>query len=275
MPSIKIDDTLDMFYELHSFVEPWKEPETILLVHGIGGCTTEWYAWMPPLTPKYQVLRVDLRGWGRSTIPPEGYPWSMDNFARDLKILLDKLGIRKVHFVGTKLGGRIALHFARHYSDRLHSLTLISTPMQLGTKPGDTRASRPSTEQGRAGVEAWARRTMLERLGKVSQEMNEWWIDLYASQSPRVTSEVYSLAWDTDEYSHLKNIKVPTLVVDSTAENTVERISAWQTQISDSKLAMIPVTTEGRQITASAPLACVKALTQFLDGLHARKGGAQ
>ena len=106
MPSVKIDDTLDMFYELDNFVEPWRTPETILLVHGIGGNTTEWIRWVPPLADKYAVLRVDLRGWGRSTVPPEGYPWSMDNFAADLRALMDRLGLQKVHMVGTKMGGR-------------------------------------------------------------------------------------------------------------------------------------------------------------------------
>ena len=36
MPHVRIDDTLDMFYELDNFVEPWKKPEVVLLVQGLG-----------------------------------------------------------------------------------------------------------------------------------------------------------------------------------------------------------------------------------------------
>src|ERR1700722_6644048 len=111
MPTQTIDDTLDMYYEVDNFVEPWKEPEVVMLVHGIGGSTPEGFAWIPPLSSKYKVVRVDLRGWGQSTIPPEGYEWSMDNFATDLKIFMDKQGMEKSHLLGTKLGGRIAVHF--------------------------------------------------------------------------------------------------------------------------------------------------------------------
>src|ERR1700712_4738553 len=104
MPDVKIDDTLTMHYEFDCFVEPWRTPEAILLVHGVGGCTEEWYAWVPPLSGKYAVVRVDLRGWGKSTVPPQDYPWSMDSFAADLKLFMDKVGLKKVHIVGTKLG---------------------------------------------------------------------------------------------------------------------------------------------------------------------------
>jgi 3-oxoadipate enol-lactonase len=264
MPNLKIDDTLRMYYESDNFVEPWLAPETILLVHGIGGCTTEWYAWVPLLSHRYAVVRVDLRGWGKSSVPPAGYQWSMDNFASDLKKFMDRLGIQKVHLVGAKLGGRIAIHFASHYPDRLHSLTLVTTPMELRNL-GDTREQRPKTAEGKKGVERWARATMKERLGDVAPEMMEWWIKLYSSHSPRVVSEVYDLAWWTDEYRLLSSIRVPTLVIDHNTQSSIEEIKSWQTLIPGSRLAVIPVTHEGRQISASKPAECVSALLEFLD----------
>lgn len=269
MPKVRIDKTLEMYYELDNFVEPWRTPETILLVHGIGGATSEWYAWVPPLSGKYAVLRVDLRGWGKSTVPPKGYKWSMDNFARDLKILMDKLKLKKVHLVGAKLGGRIALHFAARYPKRLHSLVLVTTPMSISNL-GDVRSQRPRTSQGRKGVEAWARRTMDERLGKVPPAQMEWWNQLYSSHSPRTVSEVYDLAWYTTENKMLSKIRgFPTLVIDSKAkqQRPIEEVRRWQRLIPGSVMAEIPVTTEGRQLSASKPEACVKALLKFLDRL--------
>jgi pimeloyl-ACP methyl ester carboxylesterase len=272
VPKTKIDDTLDMYYEIDSFVEPWCTPEAILLVHGIGGCTTEWYAWVPPLSGKYAVVRVDLRGWGKSTVPPESYTWSMDSYAADLRNFMDKVRISKVHLVGTKLGGRIALHFARAYPDRLHSMTLVCTPMAIqNLKPGDTRSNRPNAADGKRGVERWARASMTERLGEVAPEMLEWWIDLYSKSSPHVISGVYDLAWDTDEYSLLPEIRVPTLVIDSEENLSKNRLQDWPSLIPNSKVAVIPVTTGGRMISASKPAECATALLDFLDELEAKK----
>ena len=56
---------------------------------------------------------------------------TLNHFAKDLKIFMDGVGLKKVHIVGTKLGGRIALHFAKAYPDRLHSMTLVCTPMTI------------------------------------------------------------------------------------------------------------------------------------------------
>jgi pimeloyl-ACP methyl ester carboxylesterase len=264
VPEVIIDDTLTMHYESDCFAEPWREPETVLLVHGVGGSAEEWYAWVPPLAGQYRVVRVDLRGWGRSTVPPEGYEWSMDSYAADLVRLLDKMGLEKVHFVGTKLGGRIGLHFAKDHPERLHTLTLVCTPMTIRFGPTDHGQRLPKTADGRAGLEQWARSTMPERLGDVPAEMAEWWICLYASCSPRVMSEVLNMAWLAEEYSILPDIRTPTLVIDSNAEMGIAQIRAWQSVIPDSEFAEITITTEGRQISASKPAECVTALLEYL-----------
>lgn len=267
MPYVKIDETLDMYYEFDNFVEPWRSPEVVLLVHGLGGSVEEWFAWVPHLSGKYSVLRIDLRGWGRSTIPPENYTWSMENFATDIATFLNRMGIKKVHFVGTKLGGRIGLHFARHFPTKLASLTLVCTPMTLRIKPDDSRENRPLTSRGAEGVAAWARATMKERLGDCSPEMMEWWNQLYSKSSPQVISGIYDVAWNTDEFALLPHVKARTLVIDSNAQMDVSQIRLWQKQISESQLAIIPITTEGRQISASKPAECAAELIRFLDDL--------
>ena len=76
MPFAKIDDTLDMYYEDDCFSDPWRgEPETIVLHHGNSKNTKLWYAWVPLLARQYRVIRLDARGYGLSSVPPEGNDW--------------------------------------------------------------------------------------------------------------------------------------------------------------------------------------------------------
>jgi pimeloyl-ACP methyl ester carboxylesterase len=50
-------------------------------------------------------MRSPIRGFGRSSVPAPGYPWSLEGFATDLIHLMDHLGIDKAHLIGETIGG--------------------------------------------------------------------------------------------------------------------------------------------------------------------------
>ena len=54
------------YYDIDDFTDPWKEPEMVLLYHGLGRSVDVWYGWVPVLARHYRVLRTDCRGHGRS-----------------------------------------------------------------------------------------------------------------------------------------------------------------------------------------------------------------
>ena len=75
------------------------------LHHGNAKNARLWYAWVPLLARQYRVVRLEARGFGRSSVPPEGYRWSLSRFAADLRGLLDRLGLERVHLIGETVGG--------------------------------------------------------------------------------------------------------------------------------------------------------------------------
>lgn len=96
----------------------------IVFLHGIGGNLAIWHLKVVPLLQQaYRVLTYDLRGHGRSDMPPTGY--TTGDMADDLLGLLDGLEIEQAHLVGHSLGADIALHFALRYPDRAGKLILI------------------------------------------------------------------------------------------------------------------------------------------------------
>ena len=155
MPTAKLDESLEMYYEDDDYTDPWRDPETVVLHHGNAKSSRLWYAWVPLLARQYRVVRLDARGFGRSSLPPEGYDWSLSNFSTDLLRLLDKLGLEKIHLVGETVGGTISLQFAHEHPDRLHSLTVCTSPYRFAGVATYQDYYRLVQDEG---VAAWAKR---------------------------------------------------------------------------------------------------------------------
>ena len=102
-----------MYYEDDNFNDRWAKAETVILYHGNAKSSRFWYEWVPLLARDFRVIRIDARGFGRSTVPEPGYNWPLAGFADDLANLMDALDIRNAHLIGESVGGTIGLQFAQ------------------------------------------------------------------------------------------------------------------------------------------------------------------
>src|SRR5258707_705979 len=119
MPTFRPTPDLVMHYESDDFTDPWRQSDTILLLHGNAESGLAWYGWVPALARHYRVVRPDMRGFGQSTPMPRDYPWTLDRLIDDFCLLLDNLRIDRFHLVGAKIGGTVAPAFAARRPPRL------------------------------------------------------------------------------------------------------------------------------------------------------------
>ena len=89
----------------HDLTGPAGAP-VVALSNSIGATLEMWDAVTRGLAGRYQVLRYDTRGHGRSDTPAG--PATIDDLADDLAGLLDALGIARAHVAGLSLGGLAA-----------------------------------------------------------------------------------------------------------------------------------------------------------------------
>jgi pimeloyl-ACP methyl ester carboxylesterase len=75
----------------------------IVLLHGIGMDRSVWDPVVPLLAREYEVIAVDLPGFGASA-PPSGPPT-----VAALAAAVEELGLERPHVAGNSLGGGIAL----------------------------------------------------------------------------------------------------------------------------------------------------------------------
>lgn len=105
--------------------------ETVVLIHGIGHRRQAWGPVFDQLSEKYDVIALDLAGFGESPAYAKGTPYTMENACADLVANFEDWGISSPHLVGNSLGGAIALELgARGHAS---SVTALSPAGFFGT----------------------------------------------------------------------------------------------------------------------------------------------
>jgi pimeloyl-ACP methyl ester carboxylesterase len=104
--------------------------EPLVLLHGLGESHIGWRPVIDALSEEYDVIAIDLPGFGRSPALPGTLSPTAVNLAAAVNSTLDELGIGAYHVGGYSLGARVAIQLAD--SDRVRSVIAIA-PDGLGT----------------------------------------------------------------------------------------------------------------------------------------------
>jgi 3-oxoadipate enol-lactonase len=105
------------------FFECAGEGDTVVLLHGFSLDLRMWTPQFEEFQKAHRVIRYDLRGFGRSTLPLD-VSYSHED---DWRALMEHLGAKTAHVVGLSMGGRMALRFALAYPEMVSSLVLADS----------------------------------------------------------------------------------------------------------------------------------------------------
>jgi pimeloyl-ACP methyl ester carboxylesterase len=98
---------------------------TLLFVHGSYMDQTYWKSQTDFFKDEYTVVTMDLPGHGQSGKERES--WSVEGFAKDVTLLIDKLELKNVILIGHSLAGDINLIVAVALPERLLGFIGIET----------------------------------------------------------------------------------------------------------------------------------------------------
>jgi pimeloyl-ACP methyl ester carboxylesterase len=121
----------------------------LLLLNGHLGSLQMWDAWMPALTKRFRVIRVDYPPYGLSGPVPSGL-YSTRGAASLMLKLADSLGLKRFSVGGTSNGALTALFMGIEYPDRIDRIVVSTLP--AGRPPKRT----PSPEFAAAAKESAA-----------------------------------------------------------------------------------------------------------------------
>lgn len=136
----------------------------VVLVHGFPQTHVCWHRIASELAKTHQVVAMDLRGYGWSSVPREDY--SKRAMGADVVEVMSELGHATFAFVGHDRGARVGYRLALDHPGRLTRLALLDImptmhvwrQIEAGTFPGahweflSRPAPEPETEIGRDPV---------------------------------------------------------------------------------------------------------------------------
>ena len=99
----------------------------LVLLHGSVLSRAIWrgLGYLEPLAAEHTVIRIDLRGHGRSGAPHEASAYAQETFVADLLAVLDAEGIGQAALMGYSLGARVALGTALSHPGRVRRLVSL------------------------------------------------------------------------------------------------------------------------------------------------------
>lgn len=185
---------------------------TVLLLHPVGLDLTCWDSQVGALVPGFGVLRVDLRGHGRSDVPPP--PYSLRGFAADVHSLLQQLQLAPAHVIGLSLGGMVAQILAMEYPNDVRSLVLADTNSTLAPEARRTMIERGEAAK-RAGMASVIESTLSRWFtpGFMGSEVVARCRERLLADDVQGWTATWQAISALDTEPRLKEIGVPTLVM--------------------------------------------------------------
>ena len=187
----------------------------LVFSNSLGENLSMWDPQMPVFQKAFRVLRYDTRGHGQSSVTPG--PYIIEQLARDILALLDKLEFELVQFCGLSMGGQTGMWLALNAAARLQKLVLCNTAVKIGTP-----------EMWNPRIEA-VRNNGMKSISKAVME--RWFSAEYRSKSPDIVSTTKRMLESTNPDGYIANcaavrdfdardtvaaIQVPTLVISGT-----------------------------------------------------------
>jgi len=228
------------------FVHRAGSGEPLVLLHGLGESHIGWRPVIDRLVTEFDVIAIDLPGFGRSPALPDTVPPTADNLAAAVNQTLDQLGVHRYHVAGYSLGARVAIQLAD--TDRVRTVIAIApdglgTPLErlqgyLALAAGRTMAI------GLAPVAEPLSRTPLGRSVFFAGNRSLPWQLPPADASQLLTDFADAPAYDAanwfslfDVPTHLHTITAPTLILQGTSDPLMpQQVSRYLALIPDSKL---------------------------------------
>lgn len=236
---------------------------TVVFANSLGTDLRLWHKVLPLLPDGLRLVRYDMRGHGRSSVPPA--PYSMGALIGDAEAVCDALAVRDCVLVGMSLGGMVAQGLAVKRLDLVRAMVLANTAAKVGTP----ELWRTRIEAVRAGGVAAVADAAMERWFsrgfRGTPDAAPWREMLTATPAEGYMGACAAIA-GTDFYTPTSGLRLPTLGIASSEDTSTPPDLVRETVdlIPGSQFRLIRKV--GHLSCAEDPIAFAEILAGFLEG---------
>ena len=244
--------------------------EPFVFIHGHPFDRSMWREQATAFGARYRVIAPDLRGYGESETNDE--KTMLEEFARDINALLDKLKVENIVLCGLSMGGQIAFEFYQLFPHKVRAFILADTFAQLDD--AERKQARYDTAERllREGMHDYAREVLpkmiaaqtIEQQPKVAAHV----LTMMRSTSPKGAAAALRGRAERPDYTTLlPRINVPTLIVVGSLDEFTPVADAefMRDRIPDAKMAVIEGA--GHMPNLEKPLEFNRIVVEFIKTL--------
>jgi non-heme chloroperoxidase len=230
----------------------------VVLIPGYPLSDESWeYQFHDLIKAGYRVIAITMRGFGKSDKPYGKYNY--DQFATDIKSVLDQLDVKDATIGGHSMGGAIALHYVAKYNGaHIKKLALFAAAAPCHTKKSDYPYPLFTKEQ----ITQWVdlnntdRPALLAAVGSqftlnatsVSPGIGGWLYSLELQSSAYAMEQALIALRDEDLRGDLPKIKVPTLIFNAKQDKIVAFALAEQMNKAIAGSRLVPFEKSGHAL---------------------------
>jgi pimeloyl-ACP methyl ester carboxylesterase len=230
--------------------------EPLVLIHGWPSESRFWetFGYVAKLSPAYQLIVPDMRGFGDSTIPANG-DFSDAAHASDIRAVMDDLGIQSAHIFGFSVGGIVGYELAASSPQRVRSLIVLGSHPYAASNEG----TRLRWASGEANLRYWEVDNQIPLPAESRRRLLAWTPEQLRAAMP-----------DKDDKSErLKVWTGPGLLIAGTKDNNTEAIKKFVANSPNWKFVPIEGVSHG-QVWIRSDLT-LPVVQNFLKGLAISK----
>ncbi len=240
------------------------EGPPLVMLHGLSSSSVDWFPVTPMLADHHQLILIDLRGHGLSSLPLSRN-FSIRRMAEDVWAVLDHLGIEQTAMLGLSLGGCVTLQAAILHPQRLSRIVLVNTFAKL---------------RSAGGIDIWGK---MKRLYIAAQGMDK--LAQFVASSLFADPEIRAVAQEQLRHNDVKailrtmlaltrlnllrelpRITAPALVLIGDRDKTVPRRCAEELVAGIPRAQLVEVADAGHALPYDQPQAFIEHTLRFLDG---------
>lgn len=236
MPLVALKDT-SIYYERSGL----PGGPALLLSNSLGTTMDMWEPQLEAFRQRYTLIRYDMRGHGRSSVPTG--PYTIEQLGGDVMALIEALDLSSVAYCGLSIGGLIGQWLAVNAPEHFRAFIFANTAAKIGNAEGWSQRIATVEQGGLAaiaegGLQRWFTPAFRERASRTAERMRT----MLASCNPSGYVSACAALRDTDLRGSIRAIDAPVCILAGRHDpvTTIEDARFMQQQIAGSYVVKLP-----------------------------------